>query len=465
MPTTNIAPFLKQRYFDANGNPLAGGKLYTYQAGTTTPQATYTDSTAATPNANPVVLDANGEANVWLDISLSYKFILKNSSEVTQWTVDNVIGLAANDAIPTNALQNLSVTTAKLADDSVTAAKLADDASIDANRAVTTNHIRDNAINRNKMDASTTTSNYQNENLTVTATVAANAMTIGIKTLAGAAPSATDYINRSFRSGTATSGTYAVRKSVAAITDLVIPNGASLGYANNDVNVIYVYEIDYNSGTPEIMVCGTMIDEGTLVSTTAISAASTSRIVPYSANARSNVPARLRARVLATQATAGVHASSPSEIALAPFYEAPKIAYLELTGSTAKGSTLTQVVRWTTVTEDKSGTAWTLTQSATNGDSITINESGIYALDVSFGGTSGADWAASRNNSGAVSTLTNTQQLVIFETPGEGVGRARTLNFTGKLEKGDVIRVNSNTVFQSTNGYGCSLKLTQIAKY
>jgi hypothetical protein len=69
---------------------LAGGKLYTYAANTTTPQATYTDQVGGTPNANPVVLDANGEANVWLATGVAYKFVLKNSSDVTQWTVDQV---------------------------------------------------------------------------------------------------------------------------------------------------------------------------------------------------------------------------------------------------------------------------------------------------------------------------------------------------------------------------------------
>lgn len=147
----SLAPMIKQRYLDSNGNPLAGGKLYSYQANTSTPQATYTDSTGVTPNANPVILDANGEANVWLDVSLSYKFILKDSTDATQWTVDNVVGLITNNAVSTAALQDGSVTTAKLADDAVTSAKLADDASIDANRAVTTNHIRDSAVTAAKL--------------------------------------------------------------------------------------------------------------------------------------------------------------------------------------------------------------------------------------------------------------------------------------------------------------------------
>lgn len=85
-----IAPQLRQKFLNAGGTAaLAGGKLYSYQAGTTTPLATYTDSTGATPNANPIILDANGECDLWLGSS-AYKFILKTSADVQQWSVDNV---------------------------------------------------------------------------------------------------------------------------------------------------------------------------------------------------------------------------------------------------------------------------------------------------------------------------------------------------------------------------------------
>jgi hypothetical protein len=76
-------------YFaDSNGAPLAGGLIYTYAAGTLTPQATYTDSGAGTPNANPVVLDSAGRAVIWL--SGNYKIIVKDSGGNTIQTVDNV---------------------------------------------------------------------------------------------------------------------------------------------------------------------------------------------------------------------------------------------------------------------------------------------------------------------------------------------------------------------------------------
>jgi len=87
--TASLSPVAKQQFFDANGNPLAGGKVYTYQAGTTTPLATYTDSTGGTANPNPIILNAAGEANIWLGAQ-TYKFILKNANDVLQWTVDNI---------------------------------------------------------------------------------------------------------------------------------------------------------------------------------------------------------------------------------------------------------------------------------------------------------------------------------------------------------------------------------------
>jgi hypothetical protein len=77
------------RALDSNGAPLAGGLLYTYAGGTSTPLATYTDQSGTVANANPVVLDATGSAQVWLAPGVLYKFVLQNSSGVQQWSVDN----------------------------------------------------------------------------------------------------------------------------------------------------------------------------------------------------------------------------------------------------------------------------------------------------------------------------------------------------------------------------------------
>src|ERR1017187_3904475 len=73
-----------QHFVDASGNPCAGCKLYTYAAGTTTPLATYTDSTGGTSNPNPIVLDASGSANIWT-ANLSYKFSMHDALDSPLW--------------------------------------------------------------------------------------------------------------------------------------------------------------------------------------------------------------------------------------------------------------------------------------------------------------------------------------------------------------------------------------------
>lgn len=146
----------KWKFFDANGLPLAGGKLYSYAAGTTTPQATYTDTTEGTPNTNPLILDANGEGVIWLG-SLNYKFILKDSSDNVLWTADGIQSIP-NGSITTVKLADGAVTTVKIADSAVTTAKILDanvtTAKI-ADASITTVKILDGAVTFAKLSAST----------------------------------------------------------------------------------------------------------------------------------------------------------------------------------------------------------------------------------------------------------------------------------------------------------------------
>lgn len=95
MTTTTLAPYLKSKFFDNNGIPLASGTVSTFIAGTSTPTATYTDSTGGTPNANPIVLNARGECDIWLLPNTGYKFVLKDSLGNTIWTEDNVVNSQA----------------------------------------------------------------------------------------------------------------------------------------------------------------------------------------------------------------------------------------------------------------------------------------------------------------------------------------------------------------------------------
>lgn len=86
-----LAPEPKAQFLDANGAPLAGGKVYTYAAGTTTPLATYTDAGGLAPNTNPIILDARGECNLWYASGTAYKVVLKDATDATIWTVDNIV--------------------------------------------------------------------------------------------------------------------------------------------------------------------------------------------------------------------------------------------------------------------------------------------------------------------------------------------------------------------------------------
>lgn len=85
-----LGPSPKAQFFAADGQPLVGGKVYTYAAGTTTPLSTFTDAAAVTPNTNPIILDSRGECNIWYAPAASYKIILKSATDVTQWSVDNI---------------------------------------------------------------------------------------------------------------------------------------------------------------------------------------------------------------------------------------------------------------------------------------------------------------------------------------------------------------------------------------
>ena len=94
MPAVSLSIFggVGAQFFDNNGNPLSGGKIYTYEAGTSTPLATYTSSNGNTAHTNPIVLDSGGRVpggEIWNQLRL-YKFVLKTSTEVLIATYDNV---------------------------------------------------------------------------------------------------------------------------------------------------------------------------------------------------------------------------------------------------------------------------------------------------------------------------------------------------------------------------------------
>lgn len=291
------------QFSDNNGVPLSGGLLYTYAAGTTTPETTYTSASGVTANTNPVVLDSAGrvQGEIWLTQGQAYKFVLKTSANVSIGTYDNVPG--AND--PNDIYVALAALTAA---DATFALK-------GANTDIT-------SLASPALGAATATTQTAGDNTTkvattafvataggsqiqpISASVAASALTISASALA-----------LNFRSTTLGSG--AVTTVSGTPANLVVPSTATLGTTNATQSRLIVLALN-NAGTLELAVVnlagGTNLTETGLVSTTAISAAATSASVVYSTTARTSVAYRVIGYIESTQATAGTWATAPSTI-------------------------------------------------------------------------------------------------------------------------------------------------------
>lgn len=113
----NLSPVggVAAQFFDNSGNPLSGGKLYSYLAGTTTPATTYTSSNGSTAHSNPIVLDAAGRVpaggEIWLTDGINYKFVLKTSTDTLIATYDNITGINSN-AVAYTSQQEIQTATA-----------------------------------------------------------------------------------------------------------------------------------------------------------------------------------------------------------------------------------------------------------------------------------------------------------------------------------------------------------------
>ena len=99
----NLSPIggVAAQFFDNSCNILSGGKIFTYAAGTTTPQSTYTSAGGGTPHSNPIILDAAGRVpggQIWLTTDLQYKFLIKTSTDVQIGSYDNINASSYGDA-------------------------------------------------------------------------------------------------------------------------------------------------------------------------------------------------------------------------------------------------------------------------------------------------------------------------------------------------------------------------------
>ena len=97
----NLAPIGNGfQFFTNTGLPLNGGYIYTYQAGSSTPLATYTTSAGTIANTNPIELGTSGRPpqEIWLTEGYSYKFILTDSDNVQIVSYDNLYGILGTSA-------------------------------------------------------------------------------------------------------------------------------------------------------------------------------------------------------------------------------------------------------------------------------------------------------------------------------------------------------------------------------
>jgi hypothetical protein len=119
MPTVNISPVWNgTQFLTTEGYPLAGGKIYTYEAGSfDTLKTTYTDNTGTSENTNPIILDSSGRmpTGIWLIPGEFYNLVLKSPYDVLINNVDyvNVGQIIAGDNIsidPANGIGAVTIT-------------------------------------------------------------------------------------------------------------------------------------------------------------------------------------------------------------------------------------------------------------------------------------------------------------------------------------------------------------------
>lgn len=295
-----FSPWGNSQFVDATGAPASGYKIYTYAAGSSTLQTSYTSSDGLTAQSNPIVLNSLGlptVGQIWLTVGQNYKLVWTDSNDVVKKTEDNISGV--NDSSVTidqwvsSGLTPTYVSASQftLAGDqisaftvgrrlkfTVTAGTVYGRISVSAYAALTTitvvmdgATVLDSGLSAVSYGLLTPTNNsfpsliQAGSNITVTydtsgrpvvtaaggtvprllqnvglaVTMAASAVTIALKDSAGADPSATSSANIGYRSATITSGASSVVSTTAALST-VISSGSTAGTTSAVASRIWV---------------------------------------------------------------------------------------------------------------------------------------------------------------------------------------------------------------------------------
>lgn len=203
--------------------------------------------------------------------------------------------------------------------------------------------------------------------------VAANALTINVLSAAGNTPDGTtNLVTVPFRNATAATGTV-ITRTVSAATSLVVPSGATLGMKSATAGYLYVYLVD----TGAVAVPGisfSKFDDGSVISTTAIGAGSTSNNVIYTTSAQTSKPIRLWFRINISETTAGTWASNATELSsfdLGAPVQYPSFRAHSSTTTLTSGSTVD--ITWSTIDWD--------TANAYSGATYTCPIAGRYQVN------------------------------------------------------------------------------------
>ena len=368
-----LSPVCNDQTIDANGDPLVGGQIETYLAGSSTPAATYTDDSGSTPHSNPIILNSLGyptQGSIWLTGGVSYKFIIKSAAGVTLRTIDEIAGI--NDATLSQSEWLESGFTPTYINGTTFSVPGDQTGTLQINRRVRTQNTSGfiySSISNSVFAAGITTVTLINSsgvldaglssvayallsadnpslptisvtnfNMTtggVLGRIAAGTGPVQVLTPAQSSTLATTKIQPlstavgsnaltitlspttiDFRSTTLASGTVSTVYMPSAITLTVSP-GSTLGTTNGILARLAILAIN-NAGTAELAIVnlagGVNLNESGVISTTAEGGAGGADSVStiYSTTARSSVVYRLLGFIESTQTTAGTWAALPS---------------------------------------------------------------------------------------------------------------------------------------------------------